>query len=96
MSLGTYGTSPAAPRPRSFGTGLSGMAESSEGEAFGLARSAAQNETSLNLAKDRHKAEQQAGASQLGALAGAQVGGMFGPWGALAGGILGGLLAAKA
>ena len=103
MSLGTYGMTPQAP-VRRFGTGLAGMANQQESEVTGLARAAAQNETSLNIAKERHERERQAGNAQLGstvgglaggAAAGAMWGTAAGPWGSLVGGILGGLLASR-
>jgi len=79
------------------------MAEQEEQQGFGLLRQAAQNETSLNVAKSRHEAERKAGNAQLGSAVGsaagmaigAKYGSTMGPWGALAGGILGGLFASR-
>lgn len=95
---GTYGLTPAAPRTPGFGSGLVGLADTKEDAAFGMSRAAAQNETNLNIAKDRAARERKAGNAQLGstvgglaggAAAGAMYGSSAGLWGALIGGVIG-------
>lgn len=86
---GTYGLTPRSPNSPNMGAGLAGLADQKEQAAFGMARTAAQNETNLNLAKDNFEREKKAGNTQMGAMAGAQIGSFFGPLGTVIGGLFG-------
>jgi phage tail tape-measure protein len=94
MNLGTYGIAQPAPaRTPGLNGGLTTLSANEEAEGTGLARTAAQNETSLNLAKRQHNRAIDAGASQLGATAGAAIGSAIFPGvGTVIGGLLGGIL----
>jgi hypothetical protein len=74
------------------GGGLADFGQAQQREAMGALGQAAEAEHQRNMANQRNKAAAKAGKQQLGASAGAMLGmQVAGPWGAVIGGVLGGL-----
>ena len=87
---GTYGLS--GPITSGMGGGgLIGQGVNQQAMATQMLGRVAEEETQRNIGNQQRETARKAGNSQLGAMAGAQVGMSFGPWGALAGGLIGAL-----
>jgi hypothetical protein len=90
MTTGTFGLGISGPRTdASGGETLLGLGSAQKRTAMQMLGSAAEQEAKRNMANKQLEQEQKAG-TMSAAVSGATTGGMaFGPWGALAGGLLG-------
>ena len=90
MSASTYGLTTSTRAPASGGETLLGLGSAQKKAGMALLGNAAEADTKRQIQNKQMEQEAQAGNTQLGATAGAQIGTMVSPgWGTLIGGALG-------
>lgn len=90
MNTGTYGLAQSARTSASGGETLLGLGSAQKRAGMQMLGSAAEQESRRNIMNEQTEQARKAGNSQLGStLGGAAGGAAFGPWGALAGGVIG-------
>lgn len=78
-----------------MGAGLTSMGQDQQRLGTQMLGEAAGLETQRNIGNQQRQAQAAQGGAQMGAMAGAKIGASFGPWGMLAGGLIGALGGSK-